>query len=942
MKNAKLDDARIRGQQMDEEEYQASKIRNSPTSKEKRKSEVLIAAQSLDNELQNVKNLKRLSIGSMDLLMDPEMEFRINSSLSSSPTKSLSSEEEENDKEGYAEEYDDDYSYSEDSMDITKTEYLHDNSNDDYGEYNRGNRTGSVGVSEDAWKTTLEIADGTSPRRALSGTGSVRRGGVLSNRSRLSGGKLNDPNDEEALTQNLLWVPANQHPSVKPENYLELVQDTLQNLQLENGVRDESNKENTVKLIHGLNSNVSQLPIQQGKNSLVRRPSRLRKSYTEFEDTEEYNLPISGNSSSLPSSVPTPRSVSLREITDELTKVSNNAGLTDSDAITLARTLSMASTFYEGSNSEKENQSNTEKAEEDEFASNMLNQNSLAIPARSSLRRSKFNTYRIRTPSGSSTNEFAQSNLKVSSTEENPQPEIEVAVEETLPRVLEEHILNSPSTINDMQDIYDHYDTSSVEESLPPQNSNYSSAQQDGDNLQDSPDSSDFSTDSSTANAILKSKQSIVQTKSDSIQKEFLSPVTESTTADVKRQKKKGGWSWFNKKSKKEPEEDNLKQSEQHTHRDSSDFFNVLSPSNGTSKHNLPSNRINHSRNRHHSVVPASNDGSTSTATPTDMEMEKLPQKKQKLEKKFIKLFKKKHVSPDRKEKDNEISVRPETHSSKPVKELKNKASISSLSKICIGSNKVDENVDLTAKDRLKPRVSPGTKDVTNFQNESFESDGLEELPTLQPAVSVTSTKQSDGAIPGVLENKTVSKEYEQNQYNHVQQTLDQQQQQQQKQQKQQQQQQQQQSLKPPASPTNDPHRLPPRKLVFEDVKRPEYPNAPMKFTDSAFGFPLPPLTVSTVIMFDHRLPINVERAIYRLSHLKLSDPKRELRQQVLLSNFMYAYLNLVNHSLYLQQVEEENSMIVGDDSMNEYSVGTPATDPIQNDNNGIINIPEI
>lgn len=115
-----------------------------------------------------------------------------------------------------------------------------------------------------------------------------------------------------------------------------------------------------------------------------------------------------------------------------------------------------------------------------------------------------------------------------------------------------------------------------------------------------------------------------------------------------------------------------------------------------------------------------------------------------------------------------------------------------------------------------------------------------------------------------------------------------------------------------------------------------------MKFTDSAFGFPLPPLTVSTVIMFDHRLPINVERAIYRLSHLKLSDPKRELRQQVLLSNFMYAYLNLVNHSLYLQQVEEENSMIVGDDSMNEYSVGTPVTDPIQNDNNGIINIPEI
>lgn len=38
-------------------------------------SEVYIAAQSLDKELRSVKNLKRLSIGSMDLLMDPEMDM---------------------------------------------------------------------------------------------------------------------------------------------------------------------------------------------------------------------------------------------------------------------------------------------------------------------------------------------------------------------------------------------------------------------------------------------------------------------------------------------------------------------------------------------------------------------------------------------------------------------------------------------------------------------------------------------------------------------------------------------------------------------------------------------------------------------------------------------------------------------------------------------------
>jgi hypothetical protein len=39
---------------------------------------------------------------------------------------------------------------------------------------------------------------------------------------------------------------------------------------------------------------------------------------------------------------------------------------------------------------------------------------------------------------------------------------------------------------------------------------------------------------------------------------------------------------------------------------------------------------------------------------------------------------------------------------------------------------------------------------------------------------------------------------------------------------------------------------------------------------------------------------------------LKLADPKRQLRQQVLLSNFMYSYLNLVNHTLWIQSKEQE------------------------------------
>ncbi|KAH3671593.1 hypothetical protein OGAPHI_000296 [Ogataea philodendri] len=95
-------------------------------------------------------------------------------------------------------------------------------------------------------------------------------------------------------------------------------------------------------------------------------------------------------------------------------------------------------------------------------------------------------------------------------------------------------------------------------------------------------------------------------------------------------------------------------------------------------------------------------------------------------------------------------------------------------------------------------------------------------------------------------------------------------------------------------------------KQTLMSQKRNQKPNQPLKMTDSAFGFPLPPISPSTLVMLNHRYPIHVERAVYRLSHLKLSDPKRPLYQQVLLSNFMYAYLNLVNHTLFLQQQQEE------------------------------------
>jgi hypothetical protein len=39
------------------------------------------------------------------------------------------------------------------------------------------------------------------------------------------------------------------------------------------------------------------------------------------------------------------------------------------------------------------------------------------------------------------------------------------------------------------------------------------------------------------------------------------------------------------------------------------------------------------------------------------------------------------------------------------------------------------------------------------------------------------------------------------------------------------------------------------------------------------------------------RFSILEERAIYRMAHIKLANPRRELYSQVLLSNFMYSYL---------------------------------------------------
>ncbi|CAO3593180.1 unnamed protein product [Absidia cylindrospora] len=49
------------------------------------------------------------------------------------------------------------------------------------------------------------------------------------------------------------------------------------------------------------------------------------------------------------------------------------------------------------------------------------------------------------------------------------------------------------------------------------------------------------------------------------------------------------------------------------------------------------------------------------------------------------------------------------------------------------------------------------------------------------------------------------------------------------------------------------------------------------------------------MVYHNYRLPIHVERAIYRLSHYKLANPRRPLQHQVVISNLMFWYLSVIN-----------------------------------------------
>ncbi|KAI8137762.1 hypothetical protein BJV82DRAFT_330604 [Fennellomyces sp. T-0311] len=68
------------------------------------------------------------------------------------------------------------------------------------------------------------------------------------------------------------------------------------------------------------------------------------------------------------------------------------------------------------------------------------------------------------------------------------------------------------------------------------------------------------------------------------------------------------------------------------------------------------------------------------------------------------------------------------------------------------------------------------------------------------------------------------------------------------------------------------------------------------------------PTTVTKHYINSYRLPIHIERALYRLSHMKLASQRRPLHQQVVISNFMFWYLSIINpQPMNAQQAEGQH-----------------------------------
>ncbi len=70
------------------------------------------------------------------------------------------------------------------------------------------------------------------------------------------------------------------------------------------------------------------------------------------------------------------------------------------------------------------------------------------------------------------------------------------------------------------------------------------------------------------------------------------------------------------------------------------------------------------------------------------------------------------------------------------------------------------------------------------------------------------------------------------------------------------------------------------------------------------------------------RYPIRIERAIYRLGHIKLAEPRRPLYQQVLISNLMFWYLSVIDKTGQNDEGQEEAQNAAGASSAQAGAAG--------------------
>ncbi|CCF56682.1 hypothetical protein KAFR_0B03860 [Kazachstania africana CBS 2517] len=803
--------------------------------KEQRNSRIYLAAQSLGHEVQNVNHLKRLSVGSIDMLTDTDVEFSFNKlqrNISAKKTQEILSQKRTS----------------------TETESVSYNTLLE-GFY------GSDDAEDESEKTTrnTSISETRDKSPSVPARARGRKVGAVSRSSRTANLGKKGGYDKE-ISKGLLWVSADVHPNVKPENYIELVQDTLEQYNSSDYSISERLPEDKQVLLSAFRAKKS--------HSLVRKPSKLRKSYISIESN---NTPAENNDANAhrkplgSSRDPVVSTISLKELSEELAKISSSAGLTKDDAITLATTLWLTHSLLHSDNVTTIKSSQDIDGYINSFATSFSRSGPLEIPKRSVLRVK--NSARKRNVSNDSlvASVRSVSSSIVSDVPDDSDTSIESSADSV--QVKQGNILNVPNQIN------------TGGEKVERETSEETNGQHISVN---NPTNRFVPAKDKNAKIEEESDNKVQEVKSGGDLIDFLN--TKFTHSHGKF-KEKYRHAFGNSGGKKivpgvVPEKEvSYSQKSRFEQR----FTNLFKKSIGTRTTKIPK-RTNDSVPL---SIPSNEEEPEDTATLENQNTNDYGNK----------LVSNGNLSEDsaialncqyldaikgRKEAESQVAASPTTDNRlEPPRSSSEKQSKRDLKAVRPKGYSGSALLKKHSQDRFNLLLDLG------YQTSSDRSSSILGKQTISARGSYS--HKAVGSNTGGLRASDPSHKSQYHgdvgkQRHRGRKPIT--------------------SIQKPTNMANYQHKsiLPPRKLTFDDVKKPEKVNGPMQYTDSAFGFPLPLLTVSTVIMYDCRLATNVERAIYRLSHLKLGNRKRPLREQVLVSNFMYAYLNLVNHTLFMEQ----------------------------------------